>query len=162
MLLCYNIIVRFRTKEGFMKHSVSQNMKRCNHLQGEIEAAYHEAALKFGLADSTQFILYTICYLGDNCPLGDIVKMTGISKQTINSALRNMEKQGLISLSAATPKTKNVILTPKGEELAERTVLRLMKAEDEIFASWSDEDVKKYLELNEKFLNDLKEKVDKL
>lgn len=142
-----------------MKYNCSQNMKRCNHLQGEIEAAYHEAALKFGLADSTQFILYTICYLGDNCPLGDIVKMTGVSKQTINSALRKMERQGLVSLKAATPKTKNVVLTQKGEALAERTVFRLMEAEDAIFASWAKEDVKKYLELNEKFLKDLKEKV---
>lgn len=145
-----------------MEHIISQNMKRCNHLQGEIEAAYHEAALKFGLADSTQFILYTICYLGDNCPLNDVVRMTGISKQTINSAIRNMEKQGLVCLTAATPKTKNIVFTQKGKELAKDTVIRLMEAEDDIFASWSEEDVQKYLELNERFLNDLKEKIGQL
>ena len=145
-----------------MEHSISQNMKRCNHIQGEIEAVYHNAALKFGLADSTQFILYTICYLGDNCPLSDIVKMTGISKQTVNSALRNMEKQGLIRLIQATPKTKNVALTKNGEKLAEDTVLRLMKIEDDVFSAWSDEDVQKYLELNERFLKDLKEKIEQL
>lgn len=145
-----------------MEHTISQNMKRCNHLQGEIEAAYHDAALKFGLADSTQFILYTICYLGDNCPLNDVVRMTGISKQTINSAIRNMEKQGLVCLTAATPKTKNIVFTEKGKELAENTVIRLIEAEDDIFASWSEEDVQKYLELNERFLNDLKEKIGQL
>lgn len=145
-----------------MKYACSQNMKRCNLLTGEIEAAYHEAALKFGFADSTQFILYTICYLGDHCPLSDIVKMTGISKQTINSALRNMESQGLVELVFATPKTKNICLTDKGKELAEGTVIRLMKAEDEIFAGWSDEDVQKYLELTERFLKDFKEKVNHL
>ena len=145
-----------------MEFSCSQSMKRCNHLQGEIEAAYHEAALKFGLADSMQFILYTICYLGDNCPLGDIVKMTGVSKQTINSALRNMEKQALVALVSVTPKTKNVRLTDKGKALAERTVIRLIRAEDEIFAEWSDDDVRRYLELNERFLKDLKKKVTQL
>lgn len=141
---------------------LSQNMKRCNHLHGEIEAVYHDAALKFGLTDSTQLILYTICYLGDNCPLSDVVRMTGISKQTVNSAIRNMEKQDLICLTSATPKTKNIVLTEKGNELSERTVIRLMRAEDDIFASWSDEDMKKYLELNERFLEDLKEKVSRL
>lgn len=145
-----------------MEYPFSTSMKRCNHLQGEIEAAYHEAALRFGLADSTQLILYTICYLGDNCPLSDIVKMTGISKQTINSALRNMEKQGLIRLTAATPRTKNVMLTEKGEALAGKTVVRLMQAEDEIFSGWDDADVQKYLELNERFLNGLKEKIRQL
>lgn len=145
-----------------MNHIISQNMKRCNHLQGEIEAAYHEAALKFGLADSTQFILYTVCYLGDNCPLNDVVRITGISKQTVNSAIRNMEKQGLIRLIAATPKTKNIVFTEKGKNIAENTVIRLMKAEDDIFVSWPEEDVQKYLELNERFLNDLKEKIGQL
>lgn len=145
-----------------MNYSLSKNMKRCNHLQGEIEAAYHEAALKFGLADSAQFILYTICYLGDSCPLSDVVKMTGISKQTVNSALRKMEKQGLIRLIAATPRTKNILLTEKGEALAEKTVLRLMGAEDAIFSEWAAEDVEKYLDLNERFLNGLREKIKQL
>ena len=142
-----------------MAYSVSKTMRRCNHLQGEIEAAYHDAALKFGLADSTQFILYTVCYLGDNCPLSDVVRMTGISKQTINSALRNMEKQGLIQLVSATSRTKNVLLTDAGKALAERTVLRLMQAEDAIFLGWADCDVQKYLELTERFLHGLKEQI---
>lgn len=145
-----------------MNNSISQHMKRCNHLQGEIEAAYHEAALKFGLADSTQFILYTICYLGDQCLLSEVVRMTGISKQTINSAVRKMEKEGVIRLAAATSKTKKIVLTEAGAALAEKTVLRLLKAEDEIFASWSEADVEKYLELNERFANELKNKITQL
>ena len=60
------------------------------------------------------------------------------------------------------PKTKNVALTKNGEKLAEDTVLRLMKIEDDVFSAWSDEDVQKYLELNERFLKDLKEKIDQL
>ncbi len=145
-----------------MELPISQNMKRCNHLQVDIEAVYHDAALKFGLADSVQIILYTACYLGDSCPLSEVVKISGISKQTINSALRNMEAQGLVELTSATPKTKNVSLTEKGKELAERTVIRLMKAEDEVFSEWSDEDVQKYLELNERFLMGLRERVSRL
>ena len=145
-----------------MNNSLSQNMKRCNHIQGEIEATYHEAALKFGLADSTQFILYTLCFLGEKCTPSEVVRMTGISKQTINSALRKLEKEGLIRLESATPKTKNIILTDAGIALSQKTVIRLQKAEDEIFASWSEEDVQKYLELNERFSNDLKKKVAQL
>ena len=48
-----------------MKSYSSKDMKRCNHLLGEIEAVYHEIALKFGLSDSTMIILYTICDEGD-------------------------------------------------------------------------------------------------
>ena len=145
-----------------MELPISQNMKRCNHLQGEIDAVYHEASLKFGISDSVQIIFYTVCHLGDNCPLSDVVKVSGISKQTINSALRNMESQGFVKVISATLKTQNVILTKKGKQLAEKTVIRLMKTEDEIFNEWSNEDVQKYLELNERFLKSLKEKVSRL
>ena len=145
-----------------MKHTLSQEMKRCNHLMGEITSVYHDAALRFALADSTQAILYTICYLGENCPLSEVVRITGLSKQTVNSAIRNMEKQGLIRLVSASPKTKNILLTEDGEALAEKTVLRLMAAEDAVFSAWSAEDVQKYLELNERFLNDLKKQIANL
>ncbi len=140
----------------------SNSMRRCNHLQGEIEAAYHDAALKFGLSNSTQLILYTLCWVGEPCPLGKIVRITALSKQTVNSALRKMEGQGLIHLTAAGPRAKNVHLTQAGRALAGKTVILLMQAEDEILAEWPQEDVQSYLALTEKFLNGLKEKISRL
>ncbi|MDE6895864.1 MAG: MarR family transcriptional regulator, partial [Lachnospiraceae bacterium] len=53
---------------------------------------------------------------------------------------------------------KKVCLTEAGRELAERTAKRIMQAENEIFASWPEADVEKYLELTEHFLTALGEK----
>ena len=64
-----------------MKACSSRDMKRFNHLLGEIEAVYHEMALKFGQSDSVMNILYTICDYGESCPLQEICRRSGISKQ---------------------------------------------------------------------------------
>lgn len=69
-------------------------LKRYNYLFGEIEAVYHEISLQMGLSDSVSRILYAICDEGDRCPLSLICRRTGLSKQTVNSALRRLEEEG--------------------------------------------------------------------
>lgn len=137
-------------------------MKRFNHLLGEIEAVYHEMALKFGQSDSVMNILYTICDYGESCPLQEICRRSGISKQTINSALRKLEREGIVYSEQAGVKGKNVCLTEKGKELVGDTAVRVIEAENGILASWPEEDVKKYLELTERFLVGIKEKAKEI
>lgn len=141
-----------------METYVSKEIKRYNHLIGEIDAVYHEISLKFGLSDSAMKILYTVCNNGDCCLLQDICRLSGISKQTINSAIRKLEAEEILYLETAGTKNKNVCLTDKGKLLAQRTAIRIIEAENEIFASWSKEEVNQYLELTERFLFEIKKK----
>lgn len=145
-----------------MKTCSSNAMKRFNHILGEIEAVYHDMALKLGQSDSAMNILYTICDYGESCPLQEICRRSGISKQTINSALRKLEKEGIVYLESAGSREKNVCLTEKGEELAKATAVRIIEAENGILASWPKEDVEKYLELTERFLAGIKEKAKEI
>lgn len=145
-----------------MIKSISREMKRYNYLISEIDSTYHEIAIKFGLSDSAMSILYAICDNGEGCLLHEICFYTGISKQTINSALRKLEKEGVVYLKPFDAKSKKVYLTEKGRELAEKTAVRILWMEDEIFESWEKEDVEKYLELTERYLLHLKEKMDEL
>lgn len=133
-------------------------MKRYNHLFGEIDAVYHEMSLKLGLSDSAMRILYTLCNNENCCPLRDICHLSGLSKQTVNSALRKLEAEGTVYLKSSGLKNKSVCLTEEGQLLADRTARQILKMENEIFEAWPQEDVRKYLELTEQFLEDLKEK----
>lgn len=146
-----------------MNQDFSKELRRCNYLMSETESAYHEAASRFGLPESSMIVLYAICYAGNGCcPLRDICLNAGVSKQTINSALRRLEGEGAVRLEPGQGRGKNVRLTEKGRALAERTVLPLMRIEDEIYSSWSREDVLKNLELTERFLAALREKTRQL
>ncbi len=145
-----------------MSSLISRDMKRFNYLLGEMDAAYHEISLKLGMSDSAMIILYTICDIGDCCLLTEICRLSGLSKQTVNSALRKLEAQGTLYLEKAGPKGKKVCLTEAGKALAERTALRLLRTEDAILASWPRQDVEKYLDLTERFLNALRKEAEKL
>lgn len=141
-----------------MENYVSREMKRFNHLIGEMDAVYHEMAFHFGLSDSVMDILYTICNDGDSCLLQEICRRSGISKQTINSAIRKLESQGMVYLEQAGAKNKMVCLTEQGKQLAEATVVQIIEAENEILAAWKREEVETYLDLTEKFLESIREK----
>ena len=145
-----------------MKTIVSQNMRRFNHLTGEIGAVYHAAALKLGLTDSVMQILYTIYDSGESCMLSDICRLTGMAKQTVNSAIRKLEREGIICLEAVNSKAKKVLLTGRGLVYTENTVAKIIKAENEIFDSWSRDEVDQYLLLTERYRNSLIEKTEAL
>ncbi len=136
-------------------NNISRELKRFNHLMAETSSAYHDASLRLGLPDSAMQILYTI--ISDDgrqsCPLQEICRKTGLSKQTINSALRRLEADEMLYLTHAGAKTKNVCLTGRGKALAERTAARLIQIEDRIFAAWPAQDVELYLTLTERYLN---------
>lgn len=143
-----------------MKKDSYRELKRYNYLLGEINAQYHEMSLKLGLSDSAMMILYTICDIGECCLLQEICWRTGVSKQTINSAIRKLEREGMVYLEPTGAKNKKVCLTERGKGLAEDTVMRIMEAENDIFAAWPEEDVAQYLALTERFLEAIRDKAD--
>lgn len=145
-----------------MNKYTSKDMKRYNYLVSEIDAAYHESSFRLGVSDSVLRILYTICDEGESCPLTDISRKTGLCKQTVNSAVHKLEKDGIVFLEAADGKSKNVCLTEKGVSFSQKTVTKIMDIENDIFASWESSDVEKYLELTEKYLRALKDKINTL
>lgn len=141
---------------------LSKELRRFNHLFAELDGVYHDAAVKLGLPDSTMKVLYSLCSEGDPCPLQVVVRLSGASKQTINSAIRRLEGTGIVRLEASGGRGKNVRLTPEGQALVQRAVIPLMKLEDEIYASWTREELGTYLELTERFLAALREKTKQL
>ncbi len=145
-----------------MKIQSSNEMKRYNYLCGEIEAVYHEMSWKLGLSDSAMTVLYCICIGGDSCLLQEIYGQSGVSKQTINSAIRKLEAEGILYLESVNAKNKRVCLTEKGRRLAQSTAIKIIDIENHIFASWQEEDVEKYLELTERYLSALQEETKKM
>ncbi len=145
-----------------MSEYVSKSLRRLNHIISGTDALYHEASFRLGISDSVCMILYSILTVGESCPLNVIVKSTGLSKQTVNSALRRLEKDGLAYLEAVDGRSKNVCLTEKGVILASTTAGRIISIENDILASWPEEDIRRYFELSEKFRLGLEERVGRL
>lgn len=141
--------------------NVSKELKRFNYLSGETAALYHEASLKLGLSNSASNVLYVLCCEG-KCGISAVCRLTGLSRQTVNSTLRKLEGEDLIRLEALDGKQKLVALTPKGNKLVKKTSARLIEAEDRVFNNWSEQERAEYLRLTEKYLADFRREVGKL
>ena len=76
-----------------MTSNYSDMMYRMNCLASDLDSLYHQAAQKIGVSDSVMFVLYSLYENQGRILLNDIRKITGISKQTLNSAIRKLENE---------------------------------------------------------------------
>ena len=88
--------------------------------------------------------------------------MTCISKQTVNSSLRNLESEGLVYLEKTSGRSKTVHLTEEGRRFAERTVKIIRDEENAVFDRWSEEERKIYFELTERYIEEMKKVAERL
>lgn len=103
-----------------MTKYITEQMKRFNYLTSEIDSVYHEAAYRLGVCDSVMQILYAVCNKEGECPINFIVSMTGIKKQTVNSALRKLESENFVYLKPIGGKTRRYALPKKAPSLPKR------------------------------------------
>jgi transcriptional regulator, MarR family len=145
-----------------MEKRICSKIHRINYLNAELNALYHHASLKLGLTDSAAMVLYTIYDNGENCLLSDIYKQSGVSKQTVNSAIRKLEKERIIYLEQHSGRTKKVVLTDTGKEYVQKTVARLFDAEAAAFASWTEEEINAHIGFMEKYIDSFREQIEEL
>ena len=94
--------------------------------------------------------------------LSDIYKKSGISKQTVNSAIRRLEDEGILYLEQHTGRSKKIILTEMGNEYINKTVAKLYEAEVQAFESWTKEEINTYVNLMEKYKDCFRKKINAL
>lgn len=123
-----------------------------NQIDGRISSLYHAAALKMGLSDSEFRILYTLAVNAPGYLQSALREATGMGRSTVNSALKKLEREGILPGSG---RHTCVSLTAQGHRLADRTVCRLIRLEDRIYASWTPEEQALLLRLNRDFTEKL-------
>lgn len=137
-------------------------IRKINYLISEMDALYHLASLKMGISDSVSIVLYTIYDSGNGCLLSDVYKKSGISKQTVNSAVRKLETEEILYLEQHTGRSKRIFLTDRGKTFVRETVARLYEAEAGAFDTWREEEVNTYINLMKKYADCLRQQIDRL
>ena len=130
-----------------------------NKNYNELNGLYHDISMKLGLSDSESMVMYMLYDTQDPLTQSDIVKATGLSKQTLNSAIRKLEKGEIILLEKLNEKSKKIVMTDKGRIIIAQKIKPLVDMEDRVLDSWTEEDRLKYLELIEKFKEQFEKEV---
>ncbi len=142
-------------KESCGGRIMNVEMKKFNNIAGTINSIYHDAALKMGMTDSERDILYVICDLGSGCNQSALYKNTGMTRSTVNSALRKMEKAGILYVKSGEGRNTCVYLTEYGEKYLSSTVGKIVEIENKIFTGWSKKEQELFIALNERYAEQL-------
>lgn len=110
---------------------------------------YHYYALRHDLSDAALWILYAVHDSEPGVTQADICSGWFFSRQTINTALKGLVRQGIIKLEPipGNRKSKHAILTPQGREMAQQIVVPLKQAENQVFAAFNDAENQLFVEM---------------
>lgn len=125
-------------------------------LYKETNDLYHESAVAMSLSDSAHMILYALCELGDGCLQRDLCERCFLSKQTIHSSVRKLEREGLLTLTPGKGRDMHLALTPAGRALAENTVYPLAEAEYRAMEALSPSEQAELLRLTQSYVSALR------
>ena len=127
-------------------------LKEFNEAFGKINEAYHEAAVKLGLSDTEMEIFYIFYIYGSGCRQSVLYKESGLTKSTVNSAIRKLQRDGILYLMPGEGRNT----------LVYATIEKVIRIESTIYGGWSPEDQKTFIRLNRVFASEMKRMVEEL
>lgn len=125
-----------------------------NKMYKEIDAIYHNLSVRFGISDTSFWILYILSESDQGITQYNLCTDWNYSKQTVNSAITLLEKKGYIS-KVETFDARNrkiIILTKRGEDFVKETVESVKAAELKAFMGLTKEGCAELLHLTDKYL----------
>ena len=135
---------------------------RLNQINNAMNDGYHEASVRHGVNDSTFDILYSIYELGDGCLQRDICKVSYLAKQTVHSAIRKLEQEGLICLEPGKGRQMHIRLTEKGREKITQFIIPIVRCEEEALQAFDEKEVQQMLSWYERYVECLRTKLQKV
>lgn len=134
-----------------------------NDITRETGSLYRSAAQRLGVPECTLWILYTLRVEAPPLTQAQLCRVLQEPKQTVNSALKNLERDGCITLSPGCDRrTREVSLTPKGAALARRTADRLIQAEEQALDGLGAPEREAFLAVYRKFNQCLRETMNSM
>lgn len=118
-----------------------------NHVYKEMDGIYHNYAKAYELSDAAFLVLYSLWERGKPYLQRELCEACSCPPQTLNTAIKAFEKQGIIELAFApgNRKSKEVHFTPAGHALAKTVVEPFIQAERDSFFKLDDQERKSIL-----------------
>lgn len=138
------------------ENSNRQYILAYNQLLKECDNIYHDAAARAGLSDCALWILYSLHDADHTITQSEIGDNASMPRQTVNSALKKLEKDGYLTLEKINGKMgKAIHLTQQGAQFVETHIAPVAAAEERACASFPDGE-------KEAFLSTFRTLVDRL
>ncbi|HIZ55631.1 MAG TPA: MarR family transcriptional regulator [Firmicutes bacterium] len=147
-----------------MKSSTIFVLTVFNQAHKKMNVLYHNYAKSIGLSDSAFWLLYSLYEHGAPCTQKNLCEAWFYPPQTINTALKFLEGKGLISLAfvSGNKKNKRILFTKDGEELVQKKIAPLVRAEERSFERLNEDERENLLALTQKHIGLLEEELNQI
>lgn len=135
-----------------------------NKLFNDQEALYRVVAANAGLTEAAYRILYAVCESKETWSQSDICREWNYPKQTVNSSVNKLLKQGLIMLSADvnSKNRKIILLTESGKVFCEKWIHPVIEADIKSLEIFTENELNIIIEILKKQYDSLKENLSSL
>ena len=147
-----------------MKQNINQKWEMICKYMNEFEIEYHKLASYYKLSDSSFWILYELYENKEGCTQKELYTEWCLNKQTINSSVKYLTKEGYIALENLdnSKKFKKLKLTEEGMKLAKNTIGKVMKLEEKAFENIDENEIDRVINFFKKQTTAFKNKVKKV
>ena len=129
-----------------------KQLSEYNHVYKENTAISRDLSIRLGLNESTFWILYTLRIEEPPVTQSDMCAILAYPKQTVKSALKKLEQEGLLTLFGERGRGgKPIRLTEAGIKLAEQTVDLVIEGEQKALLDFSAEEQAQLLTLTRRY-----------
>lgn len=141
-----------------------KNLKRYNKIYKEMDFVYHEYAKKCGISDMAYWILYSLAIDDGFYTQKDLCNGWCFTPQTLNSALKDLEKKDLIYFEYLkdNKKSKLIMLNENGKKFVDKYIFPIINAESNSFLELEKNECEIMLDITKKYMEILKEKVNNI
>jgi DNA-binding MarR family transcriptional regulator len=150
--------------EGRMAKNTTDPLAVFNQLYKKMDEIYHLYAKRMGISDTALWLLYSLYEEGTAYTQRELCSIWQLPPQTVNSALKALERQEIIALVPipGNQKNKRIALTKKGEEMTREIIHPLILAEQRTFAGLTEAEREALLSLTQKHVDLLQEEIGKI
>lgn len=147
-----------------MKTPIILVLAAFNRAHKRMNVLYHNYARDAGISDAAFWLMYSLYEKGGPCTQTELCEAWFFAPQTINSALKSLENQGIIELDLVpnSRKNKQFFFTETGEQLAKEKIIPLVQAEEKSFLRLNEQEREALLAITQKHIGILEEEINKI
>lgn len=147
-----------------MDNKIQEQLRLLNRLYKWSDKMHSKIASHYGMNDTAFWVLYAISHSEKPLTQNDICNDWFYPVQTVNSAVSNLLKKGLVELEVipGTRNRKKILLTKEGEKITGEVISKVDEIERNAFLMFSKEEREQYLFLFQKHLEYLTREENKV
>lgn len=142
-----------------MSFDIDERLKQLNGMLCEIDSIYQSLLATKNVSDSEFVVMIAILSLGEGCLQKEIAENSYMSKKTINSTIKKLEKEGYIKLKAGKYPNMHIYFTKQGLMHIENNILPIIDVEEKVLKNMSEEEFERLIIGYSKYISNFKEQV---